>query len=325
MLANIQGNRTPYVTQWLFNIQRELTRDIVVEAGYMGNEGHKLDRFRIYNQPLLKTGPTDTRSVLARTPWQPFGRIQEVDGLANSNYHALSTKITQRFTKGLTYLVAFTWAKAIDNGSAIRTNSGDTLWPVNSYNLHAERGLSQFNVGRRLVTSAVYELPFGPGKSLANHGPVSWIVGGWQLGGILTLSDGAPLNVAQLGDTAGLNTLGNQPDATGVSPIPANRSAQQFWNIAAFNYATPDLSWRPGNMGRNTLTKPGIRTVDLSVARNIHIWEKHTLNFRFEAFNSTNHPNWNAPSSDARSPSNFGVITSAATMRQLQFAMKYVF
>src|SRR5262249_40089955 len=137
MLANIQNNRTPYVTQWLFNIQRELTQNVVLEAGYMGNEGHKLARFRIYNQPVLKSGPTDTRSVLARTPWQAFGRIQEVDGLDNSNYHSLGVKLTQRFSKGLTYLMSFTWAKAIDGGSAIRTNSGDTLWPVNAYNLHA--------------------------------------------------------------------------------------------------------------------------------------------------------------------------------------------
>ena len=325
ILANVQNMRTPYVVQWLFNIQRELTRNVVLEAGYQGNEGHKLPRFRIYNQPILKTGPGDTRTVAQRTPWPAYGRLQEVDGLDNSNYHALSTKLTQRFHKGLTYMVGFTWSKAIDGGSAIRTNSGDTLWPVNAYNLRAERGLSQFNVGRRLVASYVYELPFGPGKPLGNQGVISKIVGRWQLGGIVTLADGAPVNVAQLGDTAALNTLGNQPDATGISPIPANRSTSQFWNIAAINVTNPELSFRTGNMGRNTLLRPGTRQGDLSLARNIQIHESHTLNFRLEAFNSTNHPNWNAPSSDARSPATFGVITGARTMRQMQLALKYTF
>ena len=325
VLGNIQGMRTPYVEQWLANVQREITRNVVLEAGYQGNEGHKLQRFRVYNQPIVKSGPTDTRTVVQREPWPAFGRIQEVDALDNSNYHALSAKVTQRFSQGLTYLVGFTWSKAIDGGSAIRTNSGDTLWPTNSYNLGAERGLSQFHVGRRLVASWVYELPFGSRKRFANQGVISKIAGGWQVGGILSFADGTPINVAQLGDTAGLNTLGNQPDATGMSSVPANRSALHFWNIAAFNYTNPDLSWRPGNMGRNTLLTPGTRSGDLSLARNIRIHENHSLHFRFEAFNAANHPNWNAPSSDARNASNFGVITSAKTMRQMQFGLKYAF
>ena len=207
-LGNVQGNRTPYVNQWMLNIQRELTRNLVLEVGYLGNEGHKLERFRLYNQPIVKSGPTDTRTVAQRTPWPAYGRIQEVDGSDNSNYHGVSAKLTQRFSKGLTYLIGFTWSKAIDAGSAIRTNSGDTLWPTNSYNLRAERGLSQFDVGRRFVASYVYELPFGKGKPWANRGVIAAIAGGWQLGGIVTFADGTPINVAQLGDTAGLNTWG---------------------------------------------------------------------------------------------------------------------
>lgn len=325
VLGNIQNMRTPMVMQWLFNIQRELTQNLVLEVGYQGNGGRKLPRFRVYNQPIPKSGPTDTRTVAQRTPWSSYGRLQEVDGLDNSNYHALSGKLTQRFQRGMTFMVGYTWSKAIDGGSAIRTNSGDTLWPVNSYNLHAERGLSQFQVGRRLVGSFVYELPFGPGKSLLKEGVLSKLAGGWQLGGIVTLADGAPMNVSQLGDTAALNTLGNQPDATGISPIPTDRSQYKFWNISSINVTSPDLSWRPGNMGRNTLFRPGTRQGDLSLARNIRIREGHTLNFRFETFNSANHPNWNAPSADARNASTFGVITSARTMRQLQFALKYLF
>src|SRR5260370_2933633 len=96
ILANIQNMRTPYVTQWLFNLQHELTRNVVLEAGYQGNEGHKLPRFRIFNQPILKTGPGDSRTVAPRTPWPTFGRIQGADRLHNSNYHPLSMKLTQR-------------------------------------------------------------------------------------------------------------------------------------------------------------------------------------------------------------------------------------
>ena len=150
-------------------------------------------------------------------------------------------------------------------------------------------------------------------------------IGGWEIGGILTLADGTPANVAQLGDTASLGTLGNQPDATGISPIPTNRSAQQFWNIAAFNYTSAALSYRPGNMGRNTLFTPGSENLNASLMKNFRIHESHVINFRFEAFNALNHPNWNTPSSDARNAATFGVVTSAKAMRSLQFALKYVF
>ena len=121
-------------------------------------------------------------------------------------------KFSQRLSHGLLYVVAYTWSKSIDGGSALRNNTGDTLWPTNSYNLRAERGLSQFDLPRRFVASYLYDLPFGPGKALCHRGFLSQIIGGWQFGGILTLADGTPYNVAQLGDTAGLGTLGNQPD-----------------------------------------------------------------------------------------------------------------
>lgn len=325
ILGNIQQMRTPYVEQWMFNIQRQVTQNLALEVGYLGNAGHKLQRFRLYNQPIVKSGPTDTRSVRERTPWPTYGRLQQVDGSSNSNYHALSFKLTQRMSKGLSYLIGYTWSKAIDGGSGLRTNSGDLLWPTNSYNLRAERGLAQFDMRRRLTASAIYELPFGSGKPWLTDGFLGKIAGGWQLGGILTVADGTPMNVAQLGDTAGLNTLGNQPFATGVSPNPENRTADSYWNIAAFDVNNPNLSWSPGNMGRNTLTKPGTFLADFSLARNIRLFEGHALNFRFEAFNATNHANWNAPSSDARNAGTFGVVTSARTMRQLQLALKYVF
>ena len=70
------------------------------KLGYLGNEGHKLDRFRLYNQPMLKSGPTDTRSVAQRTPWPAYGRIQEVDGSDNSNYNASEREVDATIQQG---------------------------------------------------------------------------------------------------------------------------------------------------------------------------------------------------------------------------------
>jgi len=243
----------------------------------------------------------------------------------NSNYNSLSGRLTQRFSKGLSYLAGFTWSKAIDEGSGLRTNGSDPLWPDNTYNLKLMRGLAEFDVRRRLVGSFVYELPFGTSKRCLNQGALSYIVGGWNVGGIVTLADGTPVNASQLGDTAGLGVLNNQIDATGISPIPSNRSAQNFWNIAAFDATNPNLAWQPRNMGRNTLFAPGLSVLDTSLYKAFRIRESHTFQIRFEAFNTLNHPNWNPPSSNPLVPSTFGVITSAREMRELQFAVKYLF
>jgi hypothetical protein len=323
--ANIQSNRTGYVGQYLLNVQRELTRNVVLELGYLGNQGHHLQRFVVYNQAILKSGPTDTRSTTQRRPWPAYGPIQEVDAAGNSNYHAANAKITQRPLKGLAYTVAFTFSKALDFGSATRTNGGDTLWPWNSYDIKSMYGPSQFHLPRRFVASYVYDLPFGSGRAYVSEGVLSHVIGGWQVSGILTLADGTSIQGSTLGDTAGLGTLMNLPFVTGASPIPENRDSNNYWNAAAFDFTNPNLSWSVGNMGRNVLSTPGQRNFDASLARAIRVREGHTLNVRFEAFNAPNHPNWNTPPNDPRTKSTFGIVTSAKTMRQLQFALKYSF
>src|SRR5213076_1907230 len=108
-------------------------------------------------------------------------------------------------------------------------------------------------------------------------------------------------------------------------PIPGNRSADNFWNIAAFNPSSPDFSYRLGNAGRNTLLSPGLRMWDFSVLKNIRVTERHSLQVRFEGFNFANHPNWNPPPSDVRNSATFGRVSSARAMRELQFGLKYVF
>jgi len=325
-LGNIYARRTPYVYQYLFNVQRQLSQNVLLEVGYQGNQGHKLERMRFINQAVQKTGLSDASTIAQRIPWPAYTRIMEVDGSVNSNYHALSGKLQQRFSKGLTYLMGYTWSKAIDGGSALRTNSGDRLNPMNSWDLTRERGLSQFDVRRRLVGSVLYELPFGAGKPFASRGAlVNKVVGGWQAGTILTFADGSPTNVGVLGDTASVGTNENYPDATGISPFPQNQSVDQFWNIAAFDATNRELSYRFGTVGSRVLSKPGVRQWDFSLVKNTSIREHHSLQFRFEAFNFPNHPNWNAPSTDARAAATFGKITSARTMRELQLGLKYVF
>lgn len=324
-LANNTNRRTPYLLQWVFNVQRQISDDTVLEAGYIGNGGHKLELLRVWNQPVLRTGPNDSRSLLQRSPFPAYGLIQTLDNHGNSGYHGLGLKATRRFSKGLTYLAGFTWSKAMDQGSSVRNNTGENQFATDNYNLQREHSLSQFHNAHRFVSSVLYELPFGKGKRWASSSnALDKVLGGWQAGTILTLSDGTPINVGQIGDPLQIGTP-NVPDATGISPMPVDRSPDKFWEIRAFDPNNPQLVYRYGNTGRNLLTTPGVKQWDFSLTKTTRITERQSVEFRFESFNFANHPNFNPPSVDTRQPATFGRITTARTMREMQFGVKYQF
>src|SRR5438876_6661742 len=117
-----------------------------------------------------------------------------------------------------------------------RPTGRDPLHVRNEYDLHANRGLSAFDPGRRFVTSLVYELPFGSGKSLGSRlGPLSHAIGGWQIGSIVTFADGLPTDVGTIGDSLKLcSSSVNYPNATAISPFIASPTRTRFWNVAAF-------------------------------------------------------------------------------------------
>ncbi len=328
--ANDANRRTPYVHQYLFNVQHQLTDTLLFEVGYSGSAGHKLQRMYGFNTPVERSGPLDRTSTRDRRPFgDAYGRIQTIGNVVNSNYNALGVKVQQRFSKGLTYLIGYTWAKSIDSGSAIRTNSGDVLFPTNNYNLRKERGLSQFNTPHRFTASVLYQLPVRFQNRAAQA-----VAGGWQLGSIVTLSNGTPIYGGHCSDLNG-NGQNNRGDAIG-DPQVSSPTPQEFWkkdadgrsatiacnapDAAGFN----ELTYRDGNRGRNTLQRPGFSNWDFSLMKDFAVGERYTLQFRFESFNFANHPNWNNPNSNPRSR-NFGVITSAREMRTNQFALKLIF
>ena len=175
---------TSYVPQWSFGVQRELTRNMSLEVNYIGSAGVHLKRFMSYN-----TAPPGPGNINARRPFPIFnGTFQVTNAPAHSNYHALQVRLQQRFKSGFTLLSSFSYGKSIDNGSAIRQQGNDLQQPSDNYNLRAMRGLSSFDFRRRLTNSLLYELPFGKGKALLGTAGsvVNAIVGGWQLGTILT-------------------------------------------------------------------------------------------------------------------------------------------
>ena len=326
VIANDARRRTPYVWQWMFDLQRELNSAVVIGAGYQGNAGHKLERTRLFNQGIHRAGPSDSTPLTLRQPWPEYWQIQRVDGTVNSNYHALTLKAESRFSMGLSFLAGYTWAKAIDTGSAIGVNlQGDRRAAANSYDLDAERGLSQFHIGQRLTASFLYDLPFGRGKSFLSGGELaSKVLGGWRIGSILTLSEGGPNSVGGIGDRNNTGT-GSYPDATGISPSLEDATPDRFWNANAFDTVNPELSVREGSVGRSVLMNPGFGQWDFSLLKDVTIREGQRLQIRFEAFNFSNHPNLIDPFTDPTNPNIFGRVPVAKRMREIQFGVKYLF
>ncbi|MBI1353470.1 MAG: TonB-dependent receptor plug domain-containing protein [Acidobacteria bacterium] len=325
--------RTPYVQQYMFNIQHQLDDSTLIEIGYSGNVGHKIERMYGFNTPLDKAGPTDRTSRIQRIPWgDVYGRIQTIAPATNTNYNALALKFQKRFTQGLTYLVGYTFGKSIDQGSALRTNSGDNLFPQTSYNLGAERGLSQFHTKHRFTASILYELPL----KFENR-VLETVAGGWQAGSIITIATGQPFNGGDCTDLDG-NEQGNRGDATGISAFLDNPTNLEFFRKdttdgrgpASISCNVPDatgvneLTYRQGNIARNQYIGPGFGNWDFALSKNFRVTETAHVEFRFESFNFANHPQWNNPDTGTTSL-NYGVITSARTMRTNQFALKFLF
>jgi carboxypeptidase family protein/TonB-dependent receptor-like protein len=339
--ANQENRRTAYVHQYLFNVQYQLTDTMMIEAGYQGNNGHKLPRMFGWNTPVERNGPNDTTSANGRRPWggSEYGRVQTVEARMNSNYNALSFKLQQRFSKGLTYLVGYTWGRAIDGASSIRNKSGDNLFPASNYDFTSERGLSQFHQAHRLTASILYDIPIGQGKMKDLGGVGNAVLGDWSVGNIITISTGQAFNPGSCGDLNG-NFQGNRGDGTGISfssgpgtpqeyyprSSQAQRDATGSWN-AAVTCVVPDstgvneLTYRQGHNARSMFIAPGVANWDFSVRKAWQLREMMNLEFRFESFNFANHPQWNRPST-SRNSTNFGVITSARDMRINQLALK---
>jgi hypothetical protein len=336
--ANDTNRRTAYVHQYLMNTQYQLTDSLLLEVGYQGSGGHKLMRMYGWNDPIFRDGPNDMRTSNQRRPWgiDYYSRIQTIGSRANSSYHSGIVKVQQRFNKGFTYLVSYTWARSIDDSSAIRTNDGDNLFPAANYDFTLERGLSQFHQAHRMAASVLYELPVGRGKRFDLGRAGNMVAGGWSMGSILTMATGSPFGGGGCGDLGG-TTQGSRGDATGVPLKADNPTPQEYYRrdstgrgAAGITCTVRDatgvnqLTYRAGNVARNPYIAPGFFGWDMSFLKRMDITEKMNLEFRFESFNFPNHPNWGTPNTNLTSPQ-YGQINGARDMRTNQFALKLAF
>jgi hypothetical protein len=252
-----------------------------------------------------------------------------------SLYNALQVTYNHRISKGLTALVSYTYSKFIDNveGNQSWSYNGAANWgaTANYFNIAGEKSVDAGDIPHALVASYVYQLPIGRGKAVGSgmNRIADAVVGGWELSGIATFRGGIPLSV--FGNQ--WNSYGGDPRpnyVSGVNPKPShqkisNSVANSWANVAAFAYA-PYGSF--GNTPRymSELRGPHYTNWDSALEKNWSFEESMRAQFRFETFNSLNHPNFYAPSPgnmSLYSPAIFGEITQAFPGRVVQIAGKF--
>ena len=252
------------------------------------------------------------------------------DPLGNSNYNAATVKLEKRYSQGLQLMTAYTYSHAIDNTAEALTGAGGQELQDN-YDVRRNRSNSAFDRRSAFVNSVVYDLPFGKSRKWLNHsGPVDWVLGGWQAGGILSLLSGqpfSPLVSVDISNTGTGNPTGgtsnrNHPNRAGNGNLPSDqRSISRWFDVSAFPIPA---NFTYGNAGRNTLYGPRFNNLDLKIGKNFYFWEGKRLEFRYEMFNASNTPHFSLPAANVNLPT-AGTITGAGAPRQIQFGLKLVY
>jgi len=225
-------------------------------------------------------------------------------------------------------LTAYTFSKALDNVSAFLGSKGNDNTPQNSYNVAAERGLSDFDLRQRFSLSFTYDLPFGTERRWKVEGSkfVGALLNNWQVSSIVTLETGRPFTPRLGTDNSNTGNVGgffahDRPNVVG-DPNLETTTPDRFFNTAAF--AIPPL-YTFGYARRNVLIGPGLCNLGVALLKDIRLSTCRSLQFRTELFKFLKHPNLNLLEFCIDIPSSFRRILSARRSRQIQFGLKYLF
>jgi len=344
---------TPFNQQWNLSIQRMLTKDTLLEVAYIGSRGEHIWINRNLNavnasyislgatldslvpnpfvdasgNPLITTGSagrinqrTITYSQLLR-PFPQYGDITRFrDPAGDSIYHGATLRINRRVATGLTFQVAYTASKMLDNVS--ERFSGRTSF-IDPNNLWLSRSVSDEDRSQILQTNYVYQFPFGKGQRWFRKGLLSSILGNWQTSGVVSLLKGRPVIITA---TAATHLPGVSARAVRLySPIlPGGQQTLDRWfDTKAF------MNPAPFTLGTDSRTQPNLRgpgeqNFNLSLSRSQRIKEGVNMQFRAEFFNALNHPRYGEPVGNVND-NNFGKIITGTNPRQIQLGLRFSF
>lgn len=334
--------KNPEAWSWNLTMERELPLNSIVTVGYVARRGLHLQRESDINQPtpaVIAANPGV--NIDALRPYKGYNSIRETDNIASSMYNSLQVAWNRRFSRGLLFGIAYTLSKTMDDGSQQRDIIPDTYYAHNMW------GQSDLDVRHIFIANYMYELPF-----FHNNRPTGRFLGGWQLSGIVQFQTGTPSNVVVNTDYAGVGQDGSM-----------NGNAGQFWSYTAVPQVTHQIAlngasdpnfWfqtcsvqttsfsacpaanklfqqpaagtfvHQDNI-RNLVHNPGFENWNVGLFKRFDVTEKTHLQFRAEAFNVLNHPNWGGAGFNPTS-STFGKITGkTGDVRNMQLSLRLFF
>jgi len=344
-----------YVQQWNVSVQRELTPNTTFEAAYVGsNITHigipdsnlnQLSVAQLAQGASLNTRVTNPyfgiiprssslgdQTIPVSQLLKPYPAYTTVslyrNNVGNTRYHGLELSVRQRLARGLSYSIAYTRSKLMDDASTVFDASiltGPLVNPqiADGFDRSRERDYSAGDIPHVFVSSVVWDLPFGTGRAHQLPGVRGAIFSDWSVTSLITLQSGVPIPVTQTTNFNSAFGFGVQrPNLVGDPTLPADqRTPGQWFNIAAFSTAPV---FTLGSASRNPVRGPSYRSVDLALIRRVPVHAGTALELRAEVFNLLNTPNLGAPNG-VQGTAAFGTITTALDPRVAQLVLKLVF
>ena len=357
--TELPNNPVPYAQQWNFNIQQQLPGNFLIDVAYAGSRGVHLyypsifldqlpPQYMALGSQLLRSvpnpyyglisngtlaQPTVTYNQLLR-PYPQFSAVNFIgDDAGDSSYHSFQLKLEKRFGEGGSVLLSYTNSKLISDVDSTTAwlEVGQAL-PQNYYNLKGERSLSAFDAPQRLVTSYVFDLPFGPGKKFLSgaRGAAGKLISGWGLDGVLTLQRGFPLFIATSQNLSNAFAGTSRPNVNGLDPNISSGSAvsrlNRWFDTSVFSQPAP---FTFGNAPRTlpNVRSEGIDNFDFALFKDNRFGpeDKLKLQFRAEVFNLANRVQFGYPGT-AFGTAQFGIVSTQLNQpRLIQFALRFAF
>jgi Carboxypeptidase regulatory-like domain len=298
---------------WNLSVEQQLTPMMMMRVAYVGSES--------YHQAIEINRNTYVKGA---APYSNFGNILENGSNATASYNSLQLGFERRMSRGLQLQSNFTWSHSIDLASSANISYGNPALG-NPFDMQWNRGNSNMDMPWNWITNFIYQTPGLKNQSRL----VQQTLGGWQLSSIISAQTGNPFSVISGANNSGSNLWLDRADSVPDVATNIGKGNRQSWangsgyfNVKAF---TNGSSF--GNTGRNAYWGPKVFTADAGIMKSWELYEGLRLQFRWEAFNTTNHPNFGNPDGSQWGSSHTGMISGLGNVapRVMQGALKLTF